>query len=69
MVTDASGNITFSATAATVGGPYGETFTTAPVYYKGTFATGDLVGLDAGAVSELGRLIQGTTTNGILELA
>jgi hypothetical protein len=69
MNTDAEGNITFSSTEGTFGGPYGETYTTAPVFYKGTFATGDLVGLDSTAVSALGRLIQGTTTSGILELS
>ena len=69
MVTDSSGNITFSSTAGTFGGPFGETYLTAPVFYKGTFATADLVGLDATAVTDLGRLIQGTTTSGVIELS
>lgn len=64
-VTDASGNITFG------GGPagtseWGQTSKGAPVYMSGEFSTADLVGLDAGAVTKLGRLVQGTTTSGRL---
>lgn len=69
MITDASGNITFATTAGTVGGPFGETYTTAPVFYRGAFATADLTGLDTGAVTALGRLIQGTVTSGVIEVS
>jgi hypothetical protein len=64
-VTDASGNITFGS--GPVGSAeWGQTFKTAPMYYTGEFRTEDLVGLDAGAVTKLGRLTQGTTTSGTL---
>lgn len=62
-VTDASGNITFG------GGPagtseWGETYKGAPMYRSGEFNCADLVGLDANAVTKLGRLVQGTVTAG-----
>lgn len=60
--TDASGNITFGSIAGT--SEWGLTSKGAPIYVSGIFRTEDLVGLDAGAVTKLGRIIQGTTTTG-----
>lgn len=64
--TDSSGNITFG-TAAT-GGPYQQTSKSAPVYTSGSFRTEDLTGLDANAVTDLGRLTEGTIVTGILRM-
>jgi len=47
------------------GDPNGRTFKSTPAFYRGTFATADLVGLDAGAVTALcGELFRGSLTNG-----
>jgi hypothetical protein len=64
-VTDASGNVTFG-TGTAGQSEWGQTYKGAPVFVSGIFATQDLVGLDAGAVTKLGRLLQGTTTSGML---
>lgn len=61
-VTDSSGNITFGNTAGS--SEWGNTSKAAPIYMSGYFRTEDLVGLDANAVTKLGRLIQGTTSSG-----
>jgi hypothetical protein len=60
--TDAAGLITWG------GGEFYEKQPGAPAYYCGTFACADLVGLDAGAVPKLGRLINGTATDGVLRV-
>lgn len=55
---DALGNVSYGAV---------RTYRGTPMWYKGTFATDDLVGLDAGAVTNLGgHLLKGTTTSGKL---
>lgn len=65
-VTDASGNITYGLQAQS---EFGETHLTADIYTEGTFRTEDLVGLDAGAVTALGRIIEGTLAGpGLLRL-
>jgi len=47
------------------GDPNGRTFKSAPAFYRGTFATADLVGLDAGGLTASGwRNVRGTLTNG-----
>lgn len=61
VTTDASGNIT-------IANEFGVTRKSCPAYYCGTFATGDLVGLDAGAVTTLGHLVIGTTSSGVLRI-
>jgi hypothetical protein len=64
-ITDASGNATFGASGIVAGGAeWGQTQKGAPAYASGEFSCADLVGLDAGAVTKLGRLIQGTVTSG-----
>jgi Bacteriophage lambda head decoration protein D len=60
--TDAAGLITWG------NGEYYERQSGTPAYYSGTFQTADLVGLDAGAVSALGKLISGSVTDGILRM-
>ncbi len=62
VTTDASGNIS-------IANEFGVTRKSCPAYYKGTFATGDLVGLDANAVTVMGsRLAIGTTSSGVIQL-
>lgn len=65
-VTDSSGNITFGSQSG--GGEHGETSKDAPVFVRGTFQTSDLTGLDSYAVADLGRLIEGVLTNGLLRM-
>jgi hypothetical protein len=65
-ITDASGNVTIGSSVTAGASEWGQTQKGAPAYASGLFATGDLVGLDAGAVTKLGRLIQGTVTSGRL---
>jgi Bacteriophage lambda head decoration protein D len=60
--TDASGNITFGSVAGS--SEWGLVSKAAPIYMNGYFRCEDLVGLDANAVTKMGRLIQGTTTSG-----
>jgi hypothetical protein len=50
IVTDASGNVVYGATGATVDLTRGQELT-APYYWKGTFLQSDLTGLDAGAIT------------------
>jgi hypothetical protein len=64
-VTDASGNVSLGSGGLVAGATeWGQTQKGAPAYASGEFATQDLVGLDAGAVTKLGRLVQGTVTAG-----
>jgi hypothetical protein len=67
-VTDAQGIITVAATTPGTGYASNEPTDRVYAFESGAFATADLVGLDAQAVSQLGRLIQGTVTQGILML-
>jgi hypothetical protein len=61
--TDASGNIT-------IPGEFGVTLKSVPAFYTGVFRSEDLTGLDATALTNNGtwKLIEGTTTAGILKL-
>lgn len=68
MQIDASGKITLSGTASQSGGEQGEKFSEAPVVIAGYYATTDLVGLDAAAITELGKLVEGALADGILRL-
>jgi hypothetical protein len=63
-ITDASGNVTLGSSVAAGAGEWGQTQKGAPAYASGEFSCVDLVGLDAGAVTKLGRLIQGTVSSG-----
>jgi len=62
VVVDGSGNHTIG------GGDLGWTEVGAPVYLNGLFRTTELVGLDAGAVTSLGRLVSGSVADGILAM-
>jgi hypothetical protein len=71
-VTDASGNVTFGSGPAGTS-EWGHVAKSAPAYFSGEFATQDLVGLDANVVtgataSRVGRLLQGSITNGRMVL-
>lgn len=63
---DSSGNVTLGA--ATGGGEFGETLPLAPVYTAGPFRSEELVGLDSAGVADLGRLVTGDTTSGLLHV-
>lgn len=63
--TDASGNVAFGDQTA---GEWGQTTKGAPAFRSGVFDTKDLVGLDAGAVTKLGRLESGTVADGVLQV-
>lgn len=67
--TDGSGNITLSSTANQAGGEFGQQYKTVDVYVGGYFNTADLTGLDAKAVSDLGKIAQGTIAAGLLRVA
>ncbi len=60
--TDSGGWITPGPVA--IEGVVGESTKDAPMYIKGYFRTSDLIGLDAAAVTDLGRLVNGTVSNG-----
>ncbi len=62
VATDANNIITFGT--ATGGGEKQETYLSCPMFVAGTFSCADLTGLDATAVTDLGRLLQGSTTAG-----
>lgn len=61
FTTDASGNVTIANDTSV-------TYHTAPVYKAGTFRTSELTGLDAAAVTDLGRLLSGTVADGVLRI-
>jgi hypothetical protein len=62
--TDAFGRVAFADAGTT---PQNSAYeTTAPAWFGGEFKTTDLVGLDAQAVADLGRLQSGTIADGIL---
>jgi hypothetical protein len=63
--TDAGGNITFGNTAGA------DRYLTkdAPAYFIGIFATTELIGLDAAAVTDLGRLMSGSVSSGVLSMS
>lgn len=63
---DSSGNVSLANSA--IGDEYGGTISTAPGYVGGYFRCEDTVGLDANAVADLGKLISGTTTSGLLRI-
>ncbi len=60
--TDAAGQIAYSSTQTT--DEWGQTSDVAGMFVTGTFDVSKLVGLDAKAVTDLGRLRWGTTTAG-----
>ena len=66
ITTDASSNVTLSATAGQTGAfAPGDAGKTVPAYVCGTFRTTDLTGLDATAVTALGaRFEQGSLSAG-----
>jgi hypothetical protein len=65
VATDASGRVTYGGAT---GGNYLNAATEphATAYFSGYFRTTDLVGLDAAAVADLGRLVSGTVADGVL---
>jgi hypothetical protein len=66
--TDTNGNITHSYEAGQSSFIPGATGLVTPIFWRGIFRTTDLIGLDANAVSQLGRLVSGTITAGLLEV-
>lgn len=64
---DANGVHTITGAGSTQG-EKGEKAEGCPAFVAGTFATAELVGLNAAGVTDLGRLIQGTLADGILRM-
>lgn len=64
--TDNYGRVVFGAAGTSP--EFGVYHTTAPAWFKGRFATTDLVGLDANGAADLGRIESGTVTDGVLAL-
>lgn len=63
--TDSAGRITLGA-AATGGYIGAETLPSIGAYFTGIFDTSKIVGMDADAVTDLGRLLSGTYASGVL---
>lgn len=63
--TDASSNVTLGDQTV---GEWGQLEKGAPAWVNGIFNCADLVGLDAGAVTKLGRLLQGTVSAGRVKI-
>lgn len=68
VAVDGSGNITIGSTTGAQS--YTVTAKSAPVFFRGTFSCAELTGLDATGITNSGgwRLINGSTTAGVLEL-
>lgn len=66
VATDPSGRITGGVLAT--GGESGATSLTTSMFIKGWFRTEELIGLDANAVTDLGRLVRGSVSTGLLQL-
>jgi hypothetical protein len=62
--TDYMGRVVYAA--ANQSPQYGAYETTSPVYFAGAFQTSELTGLDAKAAADLGKIIKGTVTDGVL---
>ena len=67
VVTDYDGRIVLGGQATS---EHGQKLPTAPMYYKGTFRCGDLTGLDAAGVTDMGRMLYGAFSDaeGILHI-
>jgi hypothetical protein len=66
VVSDAAGNIRIGGQATS---EFGENLKAVPAYFRGTFLTTDLVGLDAAAIADFGgHLVQGPIANGIVRI-
>lgn len=63
--TNSSGEHFFGQQAAS---EHGESHLHTFAFFSGAFKTSDLTGLDANAVTKLGRLLSGSVGNGILQL-
>jgi hypothetical protein len=64
VATDTQGDVTYGPLP--VGNGFGAIRHVAPIAISGYYNTADLTGLDSNAVSKLGRLIEGTTSVGVL---
>lgn len=67
--TDGDGNITLASLVVDEGVLQDRKYEKVHAFVAGSFSCGDLVGLDGQAISQLGRLIGGTLSNGILRMA
>ncbi len=67
IITDGYGRVTFGNEVAA--GQFAVKHRNAPVFISGFFKCEDLTGLDSNAVTDLGRLVRGTTTSGILRVS
>jgi hypothetical protein len=63
---DSAGNIYFAPTAAS---EWGQSYPCCPAYYKGSFRSEELTGLDAAALVNLnGRLVSGSLSSGVVHI-
>ncbi len=72
LSTDAAGMITFGAAAT--GEQFGQTRLTAPVWIRGYFRTDDILqtgngSIDAAGIADLGKLVSGSSSNGVLRVS
>lgn len=65
VTVDGGGNVYFGASSSQ--NVAGETIPAATSYVSGYFDTKELVGLDAAAVADMGRLVRGVLADGVLE--
>lgn len=66
IVTDAQGKITIGG--GSTGNEWGSKQDSIPIYVGGYFKTAELTGLDAAAVVDLGRLVEGVLATGVLKI-
>lgn len=61
---DHRGTITYGKSAT--GGEHGEKYSSVKAYYSGVFSCAELLGLDNGAVTALGKIVSGSSANGLI---
>lgn len=66
VATNSGGWVTYGPVA--IEGYQGEVYPSVPAYFSGIFATEELVGLDANAVNDLGRIWRGSLAKGELRV-
>lgn len=65
IITDALGKVSYGTNNP---GEFGQVYNDAPIFIQGYFSCADLIGLDANAVANLGRIAIGTIAAGVLSI-
>ncbi len=68
LATDAAGHVTLATLVVGQGRLADRLFERAAAFLAGSFACEDLVGLSVQAAAQLGRIVQGTVSRGVLEM-